>query len=142
MKLEKSIDEIVFYENVKQDIYNTLKEHPMSRKACAMKLNLTKNQFKHHSDNLLKNGHLKLTIGKCKILGGTKMHILSVNEYNPFVAKTREQIVKEKEDTKKKDEVFKAHVRVIRLIDKHPITFNKDKKKRREVAIQSSFSIL
>lgn len=142
MKPEKSIDEIVFYENVKQDIFNTLKEQPMSRKACAMKLNLTKNQFKHHSDNLLKSGHLKLTTGECKICGGSKMHILHVNEYNPFVAKTKEQIIKEKEDAKKREEVFKSHVRVVRLIDTQPITFNQDKKKRREVALQSSFNIL
>lgn len=137
-----SVKRMVEGDQNKEIIYNCLLTKEMSRRECAEKVKLTKNQFTHYINFLVKEGHVKIGIGKCKMYNINKVHILKANKDYPFVARTEEQIQFEFDEEKRREDLIKPYVRVIKLLDSRPYNFHSDKKKKQKVSIQSSFNIL
>lgn len=129
-------------EKNKQKIYDSLLKKSMSRRECYEMINLTKNQFTHYINFLTDEGHVKVKVGTCNLYRKAKVHILTANKHHPFVARSEEQIQQELDEKKRRDELVKPHVRVVRLIDSRPYNFHKDENKKKKVGIQSSFNIL
>lgn len=116
-KKEDYLTTVTKGEQYKQQIYDSLKESPKSRRVCTEAVGITKCQFSHYINFLLKNGHVKRSKGMCPVYE-SKVDILRVNPDYPFVASTIEEIEQKRQEQLAREEIIKKHVRVIKNFDK------------------------
>jgi hypothetical protein len=124
----------------KEVIYKLLLTESLSRKVCCDRLNLTKNQLKHHTEYLIKNKHVKATKGPCKIYNGIRVDILQSNINHPFIAKSFDEIKAEKLAEIAKQKIVNKHLTVYNLLDRKEHNHVKLSDKSYRPNLQSSFN--
>lgn len=128
-------------DKMKETIYNTLLSESLSRRVCAEKLDLTKNQFKHFIEYLIKNKHVKFKSGVCSTYGNKKVHILHSNANHPFVAQTFEDIKAERAAEIARQKIISKHTKVYNLLDRKEHNHVKLSGKSHVPSLQSCFSM-
>jgi hypothetical protein len=127
---------------VKENIYQLLLNEPLSRRVCAERLSLTKNQFKHYIEYLIKNKHVKFKTGECKTYGNKLVHILYANLTHPFVAQSFDEIKAERTAEINRQKIISPHVRVYNLLDRKEHNHVKLSDNNHRPNLQSSFGML
>ena len=128
-------------DEMKQTIYNMLLSESLSRRVCSERLKLTKNQFKHHIEYLIKNKHVKFKSGACSTYGNKKVHIMSSNAKHPFVAQTFDEIKAERAAEIARQKIVNKHTRVFNLLDRKEHNHVKLSGKSHVPSLQSCFSM-
>ena len=137
------IDKLVEGDKNKQIIYDYLNKKSSSRRVAYEELNLTKHQFDHYIGFLIENKYVKVSIGKCVVYGNNKVHILVSNPHYPFKARTKKELLAEKQKKEEQEKIISKYTRVIRNLDRPSSDFAYQRKKTHtQVSIQSSFNIL